>query len=301
MKQAKPTVLVIGSSNTDFVVACPRLPRPGETLLGGEFRQFHGGKGANQAVAAARAGAGARTIFIGACGRDDLGRAALAALRREKIDVRRVVLRADLPSGIALILVGGKSRENLIAVARSANDSLSTADVLAARPAFAKARVILSQLEIPLEAVTAAARLAREQNLPFLLNPSPVRAIPAALFRFIDTIIPNQHEAALLTKETDPVRAGRQFLKKGCRRAVITLGAEGALLVDGEGHRHFPAPKVKPVDTVGAGDCFAGWLATGIAEGLPLAETIGRAVRAASLSTTRSGAQPSFPRRAEIG
>jgi len=298
MKPARPTVLVIGSSNTDFVIACPRLPRPGETLLGGDFRQFPGGKGANQAVAAARAGA--RTVFVGACGQDDLGRAALAALRREKIDLRRVALRRDLSSGIALILVGGKSRENMIAVARSANDSLSTADVAAARPAFAKAHAILAQLEIPLEAVTAAAALAREHGIPFLLNPSPVRAVPTALLRLVDTIIPNEHEAALLTKETDPIAAGRRFLKRGCRRAVITLGARGALLVDGEGHRHFPAPKVKPVDTVGAGDCFAGWLATGIAEGLPIAEAIARALRAASLSTTRSGAQPCFPLRAEI-
>jgi len=298
MKPSRPTVLVIGSSNTDFVVACRRLPRPGETLLGGEFRQFHGGKGANQAVAAARAGA--RTIFVGACGRDELGRAALAALRRETIDLRRMALRDDVPSGIALILVGGKSRENLIAVARSANDTLSATDVTTARPAFAKAGVVLSQLEVPLAAVTAAARLARDHHLPFLLNPSPVRSLPAALFRLVDTIIPNQHEAALLTKQTDPIQAGRQFLKRGCRRAVITLGARGALLVDGEGHRHFPAPKVKPVDTVGAGDCFAGWLATGIAERLPIADAIGRALRAASLSTTRSGAQPSFPQRAEI-
>jgi len=298
MKASRPTVLVIGSSNTDFVVACPRLPRPGETLLGGDFRQFHGGKGANQAVAAARAGA--RVVFIGAVGRDDLGRAARAALRREKIDLRRVAIRDDVSSGIALILIGGKSRENLIAVAHSANDTLSAADLLAARPTFAQARVVLSQLEVPLEAVIAAAHLARDHQLPFLLNPSPVRPLPAALFRLVDTIIPNEHEAILLTKETDPVRAGRRFLKKGCRRAIITLGARGALLVEGEGHRHFPAPKVKPVDTVGAGDCFAGWLATGIAEGLPIADAIGRALRAASLSTTRSGAQPSFPQRAEI-
>jgi ribokinase len=164
-------VLVIGSSNTDLVLSCGRLPRPGETLLGGSFERFAGGKGANQAVAAARAGA--PVIFIGARGGDDFGEAAHAALRKEKIDVRFFSAKKNLPSGVALILLGGKTRENMIAVARSANDAVTPADIRKASPAFASAGAVVCQLEIPLPAILEAARLAEKHRIPFCSTPRP--------------------------------------------------------------------------------------------------------------------------------
>lgn len=294
----KPRVLVIGSSNTDLVLSCQRLPKPGETLLGGEFQQFHGGKGANQAVAAARAGA--EVSFIGARGDDDFGRAAALALKGEGIDVRHFLVRKKISSGIALILLGGRTRENLIAVAKSANDTLSPRDLASARSAFQKAGAVVAQLETPLETVIEAARLAHSLGIPFLLNPSPVQKLPSALFKKVHTLIANEHEAEILTGEKSLSKAGAKLLKTGCQQIVITLGAKGALLIDKTGSHAFPAPKVKPVDTVGAGDCFTGWLAVGMAEKLPIETAIRRALAAASLSVTRPGAQSGMPYRREI-
>ena len=293
-----PRILLFGSSNTDLVIVCDRLPAPGETLLGGKFQRTAGGKGANQAVAAARAGA--RVVFVGARGEDDFGAVAAAGLRREKIDLRHFKAHKDVSSGIALILLGGKSRENLIAVARSANDLVSGETVRSVRSEFAKSDVVVTQLEIPLPAVMEAARLASEEQKPFLLNPAPARALSKSLLRLVHTLTPNEHEAAILTGESNPERAGEKLLKAGCRNVVITLGAKGALLVDGSGAHRFPAPKVKPVDTVGAGDCFTGWLATGIAESLTMGQAVERAVRAAGIAITRAGAQDAMPRREEV-
>ena len=235
-----PRILLFGSSNTDLVIVCERLPKPGETLLGGTFQRSAGGKGANQAVAAARAGA--RVVFVGARGEDDFGTFAATGLRRENIDVRHFAVHKDVSSGIALILLGGKSRENLIAVARSANDLISPEAVRAVRSEFFKSDVILTQLEIPMEAVKEAARLANEAQKPFLLNPAPARALPKSLLRLVHTLTPNEHEAAILTGEQNPERAGEKLLKVGCGNVVITLGAKGALLVNGSGIRRFAAP-----------------------------------------------------------
>lgn len=280
MPRTRPHVLVVGSSNTDLVIRCDRLPKPGETLLGGAFARFAGGKGANQAVAAARAGA--RVTFVGAHGRDDFGRAAKAGLRREGIDCRHFVERDGVASGVALILLGGKTRENLIAVARSANDTVRAADVR--RAAKGRYDAVVAQLEVPPAAVAEAARLARAQGIPFILNPAPARDLPASLLRQVHTIVPNEHEARLLRR------------LDLCRHVVITCGARGAR-VDG---RRVPAPRVRPVDTVGAGDCFTAWLAVGIAEGLSLEEAARRAARAASIAVTRPGAQSGMPWRREV-
>lgn len=279
MSRSKPRLLVIGSSNTDFVVRCDRLPRPGETILGGEFARFAGGKGANQAVAAARAGA--RVTFVGAHGRDDFGRAAKAGLRREGIDVRYFREVAGAPSGIALILLGGRRRENLIAVARSANDLVSLRGIN-----ITDYDAVIAQLEIPLDVVIQAAQEAHAAGIPFILNPAPARKLPAALLRLVHTLVPNEHEAAVLG---DSLRH--------CRQVLVTCGAKGALLGDGQ---IIPAPKVKPVDTVGAGDCFTAWLAVGVAEGLTLENLVRRAARAAAIAVTRAGAQAGMPYREEI-
>lgn len=294
-----PRILLFGSSNTDLVIVCERLPAPGETLLGGSFQRSAGGKGANQAVAAARAGA--RVVFVGARGDDDFGAAAAAGLQREKIDIRHFNVHKGVSSGVALILLGGESRENLIAVASSANDLLSLKSVQAVRSEFSKSDVVVTQLEIPMSAVKEVARLAKQARRPFVLNPAPARPLPKSLLRLVHTVTPNEHEAEILTGEQNPEHAGQKLLEAGCRNAVITLGAQGALLVNGSGITRFPAPKLKPVDTIGAGDCFTGWLATGIAEGLTMQGAVTRAVRAAGISITRAGAQGAMPHRQEIG
>lgn len=298
MKSPNRRLVVVGSSNTDLVIECTRLPGPGETLAGGEFARYAGGKGANQAVAAARAGA--KVVFIGAHGDDEFGRTAKMALRREGIDVRYFKQTNKAPSGIALILIGGKSRQNLIAVARSANDTLSVADLQKAAPAFRNASAVVCQLEIPPATVEAAARLAASRCIPFILNPAPARPVPARVLRLVHTLTPNEHEATLLTGKKNSDEAAKQLLKAGCKNIVITLGARGALVMDRDGGRLIPARRVKPVDTVGAGDCFTAWLSVGIAEGLPLDRAAARAVAAATVAITRHGAQAGMPYRKEL-
>ncbi len=293
-----PRVVVIGSSNTDLVVSCDRLPSPGETLQGGEFERFGGGKGANQAVAAARAGA--QTAFIGARGRDDFGKLAATALRREGIDTRYFKAMDGVTSGVALILLGGKSRENVIAVARSANDRLVPSDVDRAAALIRRADVIVAQLEIPLPVVCRAAEMAGDAGVPFILNPAPARKLPARLLRMVHVLVPNEHEAALLSGEKDIRRAAQALLRMGPRHVVITRGSAGVLLADQDGLRSIPACKVRPVDTVGAGDCFSAWLSVGIAGGLDLDAAAHRAVRAAALAVTRKGAQSGMPSLAEV-
>lgn len=291
-------LVVVGSSNTDLVLSCARLPKPGETLLGGEFTRFAGGKGANQAVAAARAGA--KVSFIGAHGADEFGRVAKAGLRAEGIDVRHFRERAGVSSGVALIMVGGKRRENLIGVARSANDHLSSTDIHQARPHFAKADAVLSQLEVPLEAVEAAAHLAKAHSIPFLLNPAPARKLPRRLLRMVDVLTPNEHEVTLLAGCSCLEEAASTLRRQGCSSVVVTLGAQGVLVSDANGTRRIAAPRVRPVDTVGAGDCFAAWLAVGLVEGMPLEDAAERAVKAASLAITRPGGQRGMPMRHEV-
>ena len=292
------SIVVVGSSNTDLVLNCARLPAPGETLFGGELLRFGGGKGANQAVAAARAGA--RVTFVGARGDDDFGAQAARNLKSGGIDVRHFAVHPRLRSGVAVILIGGRERQNQIVVARSANDALSAGAVNRAAAAIRRSDAVVAQLEVPLSAVERAAKLAHGAGVPFILNPAPARALPAALLRLVDTLVPNEHEARLLSGARDPARAARALLRRGCRRVVITLGAKGALLADAAGLRTLPAVRVKPVDTVGAGDCFTAWLAVGIGEGMSLDEAARRATRAASIAVTRPGAQAGMPHRREV-
>jgi len=298
MALSRPRILVIGSSNTDLVIDCPRLPSPGETLPGGEFHRYAGGKGANQAVAAARAGG--RVSFLGARGDDDLGRAATAGLRADGIDVRHFAIRKGATSGAALILLGGASKENIIAVAKSANDTIKVEDIRRAEPEIRRSQVVVAQLEVPLAAVRETARIAFASSVPFILNPAPARKLPASLLRHVFLLTPNEHEATHLTGESDLEKAGRKLLAQGCRHVVITLGAQGAMLVDAGGVQRFSAPKVKVRDTVGAGDCFTGWLAVGVGEGLSIPDAIRRALVAASLAVTRPGAQSGMPQRDEV-
>lgn len=300
----KPRILVLGSSNTDMIIKLARIPRPGETLLGGKFTTAAGGKGANQAVAAARAGGD--VALIARLGKDMFGDQALAGFKADKIDTRHILRDAKTPSGVALIFVAG-SGENSIAVASGANARLTPADVRAAASAFPGAKALIMQLETPLPAVAAAARLAKKHGVPVILNPAPAPAkkLPPALLRHVSILTPNETEAELLTgiKVTDDTsarEAAQALLAQGVETVIITLGAKGAYLRNAASDEFIPAHKVKPVDTTAAGDTFNGALAVALAEGRDLRKAIRFANAAAALSVTRLGAQPSAPARTEI-
>jgi ribokinase len=295
---AQPDILVIGSSNTDMVIFCDRLPNPGETILGGQFQMFGGGKGANQAVAAARAGG--RVSFLGAYGADAFGAAARDRLLKEGINVDSFQCVRDASSGVALILVDGVTRENLIAVAKSANDAVDSAMVSDARGAFERASVIISQLEIRDGAIEAAARICHELGKPFLLNPAPSRLLPKQIYENLHIIVVNEHEARDVTGNTDLRESVQSLHGLGCKNVVVTLGSEGVMLSEGKTLEFVEAPKVQAVDTTGAGDCFVGWLGVGIAEGLSLRAATERACKAASVKVTRAGAQSGMPYRREV-
>ena len=297
---SKPRILVVGSSNTDLVVYCQRLPKPGETVLGGEFKMFGGGKGANQAVAAVRAGGD--VTFLGAYGADRFGDEARERLVKEGIRVDYFRRVTEAPSGIALILVDGVTRDNLIAVVKSANEAVDAAMISAARSAFEAADVVISQLEIRDEAVNAVAQICNELKKPLILNPAPTRALAKTIYESVDIFVVNEHEVRTLSGIENIEAATAWFQTQGCRVVVVTLGADGATFVsfsDGK-QGAVPPPKVTPVDTTGAGDCFVGWLGVGIAEGLNLEQSVQRAVKAASLKTTRPGAQHGMPYRDEV-
>jgi ribokinase len=292
-----PHLIVVGSSNTDLIVRAERLPAPGETVLGGEFITAAGGKGANQAVAAARCGA--RVAFVARVGADAYGRDSLANFAREGMDTRYVFTDRQALSGVALIVVDARG-QNLIAVASGANARLTPADVAAARPAFAEARVLLLQLESPMETVLAAARLGREHGLTVILNPAPARPLPTELYPLVDVLTPNEHEAAALTDERAPEAAARALLARGVKTVIVTLGAAGVLLATGNGVETHAGFRVEAVDTTAAGDAFNGGLAVARARGEPRLAAIRYAQAAAALSVTRLGAQPSLPTAAEV-
>ena len=293
---SKPKIVVVGSSNTDMVVRSAELPRPGETRLGGEFLVAAGGKGANQAVAAARAGG--LVTFVACVGDDVFGRAAPAAFRRERIDTRFVRVVRGAASGVALIMVDARG-ENLISVASGANSLLSPADVDRAEKAIAAADCLVVQLETPLSAVKRALELARRHGVLTLLNPAPAQTLPRGILRLVDVLTPNRTEMQRLTTATDLRKGAERLRKAGVGAVVLTLGGEGAIVFDGKETR-VGAFKVKAVDAVAAGDCFTGALAVALAEGKPLADAVRFASGAAAISVTRHGAQPSLPRRGEI-
>lgn len=301
-----PAVLVLGSVNVDLVIRNDRLPRPGETIIGGEFYRAAGGKGANQAVAAARATARAQSVaFVAAVGDDDFGREALAGLERDGIDTRHVLRVARQPTGAALILVGGG--ENLISVTSGANATLSPTRIDALPDAlFATAKVLLAGFESPLPAVLRGLQRAKHAGLLTILNPAP--AVPLAMCRdilpLIDVLVPNEHEAALLTDRrvtsaADAIAAGRVLQQAGAKEVIVTLGAHGAVWVAADAV-HIPARPVAAVDTVAAGDAFCGAFAGALAEGRSTLDAIHFASAAAAISVTRLGAQPSLPQRDEI-
>jgi ribokinase len=301
-RKTKPPILVIGSSNTDLIIRAPRIPGPGETILGGRFTRAAGGKGANQAVAAARAGGA--VPFVARVGRDADGDRALAGFTAAGIDVRHIVRDPVSPSGVAFVLVGDDG-ENCITVASGANDRLSPADVRAASAAFRRAAVVLLQLETPLATVEAAIALATGAGVRIVLNPAPARPLPARLLRRIDLLTPNASEAeqltgTVVTTERSAARAADALLARGVKHVVITMGSRGAF-VAGRGIRQLiPGFPVRAVDATGAGDVFNGALALALAQGTALLESVRFANAAAACSVTRPGAQPSAPTRRAI-
>jgi ribokinase len=296
------SVVVVGSSNTDMILRVAHVPRPGETLLGGLFSTAAGGKGANQAVAAARAGG--NVTFVARLGLDSFGDEALEGFKREGIMLSHVTRDPSQPSGVALIFVGADG-ENSIGVAGGANQRLSPRDVGAARKVIAGARVLLLQLETPLETVRAAADIGSRAGIEVILNPAPAQSLPDALLRKITLLTPNETEASMLTgisvsDVSSATRAARALQLRGARNVIVTLGANGALVASGRDARWVPGFKVKAVDTTAAGDVFNGALAVRLAEGSPIMEAVRFAHAAAAISVTRAGAQPSIPTRREI-
>ena len=298
----KPRILVVGSSNTDMIIKLDRIPQPGETILGGELVIAAGGKGANQAVAVARAGGD--VTFIARVGEDLFGEKAVDGFVQDGIQTGYIIRDKTAPSGVAMIFVA-KGGENCIAVASGDNGKITPADVKRARPAFTKASALVMQLETPLETIQTAAALAAKAGVPVILNPAPARALPDKLLELVSILTPNETEAKLLTgitvkDDNSAARAAKKLRAKGIAIVIITLGSRGAFVATDSVSQRVPSFPVTAVDTTAAGDVFNGALAVGLGEGVSLLEAVRFANAAAAISVTRLGAQPSAPRRKEI-
>lgn len=285
---APPSVLVVGSINVDITVHAERLPAPGETVAGGRLERTGGGKGANQAVAAARAGAA--VALVGAVGDDDLGAGALDELRAEGVGVTGVRRLAGVATGVALIVVD-RAGDNQIAVASGANHEVTAADVAAAAGPAARPGCVLASFELLDEPVLAAARIANDIGCPLVVNPAPARPLEPALCELRPIVTPNRREAAELAGEEEPEAAARAIAERTGAPVVVTLGERGALIQDATGAALVPAPRVRAVDTTGAGDAFNGVLTAELARGHELRAAVEAAVAAAAQSVTRAGAR----------
>lgn len=295
-------IVIIGSANTDLIVATDRIPRPGETVLGGEFRMVSGGKGANQAVAVARLGGDA--VFVARVGSDVFGEELLNGYRNDGMDISHVVRDAGAPTGVALISVDSHA-ENCIVVAPGANGRMTREDIDAVTPVLAEAEYLLLQLEIPLDVVEYAIAKAADMGVKVILNPAPAAKIaPEALARLY-AITPNETECSLLTgveiaSEADAAAAADALHSLGIPNVVITCGKRGALISTGAERVMVPARKVNAVDTTAAGDVFNGALTVGLAEGKTMVEAARMATCASAIAVTRIGAQSSIPTRCEV-
>lgn len=293
-------VLVLGSINRDLVLAVEAHPRPGETVSGSDIAEFPGGKGANQAVAAARAGA--ETRLVGATGQDGFGASMRAFLAREGIDLTRVVTVPDRPTGIAVILVD-RNAENTVTVSSGANMALTEADAGAIE--FRSGDLVVSQFEVPEGFIRAGFARARAAGATTLFNPAPMKALTPDLLALCDILVLNETELEAASGRSDLVSrdaieaAARSLGGKG-RAIIVTLGAKGCLAVHPGGILAIPGRAVVARDTTGAGDCFVGVLAAGLADGLALEAALERANRAAAISVTRAGAATSMPTRTEL-
>lgn len=296
-------ILVLGSLNLDLIVRTPRLPAPGETVLGSAFLTAPGGKGANQAVAAAKLGAPVK--MIGRVGADDFGKTLRHTLSAVGVDAQYLVTDNETATGVASIWVDERG-QNSILVAPGANARVSRADVDAAAAAFHNARVMVAQLEIPLDTVHYAFQCARKQNCLVILNPAPAQSLSRKILELVDLAIPNETEAAQLTgmlvQDFESARNAANVIKQmGARRVLVTLGAQGALFLDDAAPAQaLPPFSVQAVDTTAAGDAFIGALAAGLARNQDWTTSLREASAAGALAATKLGAQPSLPTRAEL-
>ena len=294
-------VVVIGSSNMDMTVRCRELPLPGQTILGEDFAVNPGGKGANQAVAAAKMGA--KTQLVARLGNDVFAEGSLRSFQKAGLGIDYIVRDSGVASGVALIFVD-ENGENQIVVAPGANKHLTPRDVDAALPCIEQAKVMILQLEIPMETVIHAARLAAQHKTRVILNPAPTRVLPARLLENVDIMIANETEIMVLTGADELATstialACRPLLAAGVESVITTLGKDGAVITSGVGATKVPGFKIKAVDTTSAGDTFAGAIACGLAEGQSLEDAVRFANAAAALTATKQGAQIAMPTRQE--
>lgn len=290
-------IVVVGSVNMDLVVRAPHLPQPGETIIGSDFKTFPGGKGANQAVAAARLGGHVK--MIGRVGNDAFGEELLRTLANDHVDTTFVQRDADTPSGVALITVE-EAGQNTIVVASGANAKVTPDDVDRAEAAFDGASVLLLQLESPLPTVLHAIEVAKKHQVRVILNPAPSQPLNAQLLSLVDYLVPNQIELALLT-QTQTIETGvHQLQSLGVKHVVVTLGGDGVAVFEDKQTDRLAAHPVKVVDTTAAGDAFVGGFAVALVEGKSTREAAEWGNAAGALAVTRAGAQPSLPTRAEL-
>jgi len=299
---SKSRIIVVGSSNTDMVIRTDRFPKPGETILGGDFFMNQGGKGANQAVAAARLGGD--VLFISSVGNDIFGKTALQSLQKEGIDVGYTRIDRDSPSGVAVITVD-RSGENNIVVAPGANGTLLPKEVQYIEDLMEEGAFVLMQLEIPMQTVEYIISKAEGKGTKVILNPAPAQTLSQEILRKIYLLTPNEEEAFLLTGVSvsdipSAQEAAKKLIKQGVQNVIITMGSKGALaLFEGE-YIYREAQKVVPIDTTAAGDVFNGALVVALNEEQPIREALSFASQAAAIAVTRLGAQSSSPYRNEI-
>lgn len=287
-------ILIVGSINMDLVVRVPHSPQPGETVLGGDFETFPGGKGANQAVAAARMGG--EVTMIGRVGTDDFGDTLIQGLVEDKVKTTHVIKDPNAPTGIAMIAVAADG-ENIIVVASGANLKVTPEDVNIARPLMRETDILLMQLEVPLETVSEAVELAAAYDVPVVLNPAPAQPLPSSIYENVDVLTPNQSELAMLTGEEDIDKGIEKLRAWGVKNLVITLGINGARVVTDKIDKHIPAHEITAVDTTAAGDAFNGALAVALAEGMTILDAVRYGMAAGAMAATKRGAQPSLPMR----
>jgi ribokinase len=295
-----PDILVVGSLNADLVVRAPRFPQPGETIRGGDLQIIPGGKGANQAVAAARQGTS--VSMLGRVGNDSFGPELINNLKQNHVETSYVQIDSQSATGTALIVVDPNG-QNSIVLSPGGNGQVSDADV--ANVSFSDYKLLLLQLEIPIEAVTSAARRAKKSGLRVLLNPAPARALSAELISLPDFILPNETELSLLANQpvqdiASAEKAARTLLERGAQNVIVTLGANGTLMVSNKQVTHVNAYQVEVVDTTAAGDAFIGGFASALLQNKSLEEAVRYGCACGALATTKFGAQPSLPMKAEV-